>query len=213
MTDVEQLAAALRHDFAEPSPPPDRAWSRAIAVRLLDAVLSLRRPDDRAVTERLDGFERRFPAVESLGQLRALLTSYKSAALFAKDVLDLPEPSAVTVVRGLLDYLIRSIEGPGAEVERLRLWAQRARPQDYLTLQIPGVGLAVFQHLRMLYGANTIRPDGMVGRYVGSVLGHPVADVQALRLLEEAAQQARVRLRDIGPGDWAGAVERRRAGA
>ncbi|HSB55725.1 MAG TPA: hypothetical protein VLD58_15295 [Gemmatimonadales bacterium] len=211
MTDVEQLAAALRPDFAALTPAADRAWSRATAVQLLDCVLSLRRADGRGVSDRLDAFERRFPAVEQLPQLRSLLGSYKSPALFAKDVLDLPEPSSVTLLKALLDYLIRTVlDGPGAEVERLRLWAQRARPQDYLALHIPGMGLAGFQHLRMLYGANTTRPDALVSRYVATAIGRPVADVQSLRLLEEAAPLARIQLRDIDAAAWEAGLQRRR---
>jgi hypothetical protein len=210
MTDVEQLAAALRQDFPAPPPASHRAWSRATAVRLVDCVLSLRRADEGAVPDRLDAFERRFPAVEQLSQLRSLLGSYKSPALFAKDVLEAPDSSSTQVLRGLLDHLIRTaLDGPGAEEERLRLWAQRARPQDYLGLQAQGIGLAGFQHLRMLYGANATRPDRVVVRYVAAAIGRPVADVQGLRLLEEAAPLAQVQLRDIDQDGWAAALERR----
>lgn len=211
MTEAEQLAAALRQDFAGLTPWSDRAMTRPTAVRVLDVVLSLRRADDRPVSERLDAFERRFPAVEQLPQLRALLQSYKSQATFARDVLDLPEPSVVSVLRGLLDWLIRAIDGPGAEVERLRMWAQRARPQDYLKVPVQGLGLAGFQHLRVLYGANTARPDVTTGRYVAVAIGRPVADVQGLRLLEEAAQLAQVKLADIDPVAWSAGLESRRA--
>jgi hypothetical protein len=210
MTDVEQLAAALRQDFPDLPPAAGRSGSRATAVRLLDCVLSLRRPEDRSVSDRLDAFERRFPAVEQLPQLRSLLGSYKSPALFARDVLELAEPSSVTVLRGLLDYLIRAVDGPGAEVERLRLWAQRARPQDYLALHIPGMTLAGFQHLRMLYGANTVRPDPLMSRYVAAAIGRPVADVQGILLLEEAAPLARVQLPGVDAAAWNAALERRR---
>jgi hypothetical protein len=163
------------------------------------------------VPERVDAFARRFPAVEGLPQLRSLMQSYKSQALFAKDVLGLPEPSSVELLRALCDHLVKTVlDGPGAEVERLRLWAQRARPQDYLTVKAPGFGLAGFQHLRALFGANTTRPDGAIGRYLALVLGRPVADVQGILLLEEAAERAKVRLRDVDQGGWAQALERRR---
>ncbi|MFN8653774.1 MAG: hypothetical protein U0133_17845 [Gemmatimonadales bacterium] len=211
MSDVELLAAALPRDLPAPPPPPAGARVRAPAVQLLECVLTLRRGEE-SLPERLDAFERRFPAVEGLAQLRTLVQSYKSSALFAKDVLAHAEPSSVEMLRALCDYLVRTVlDGPGAEVERLRLWAQRARPQEYLAITAPGFGLAGFQHLRMLFGANTTRPDSAMGRYVAAVLGRPVADVQALLLLEQAAERARVRLPDAEPGGWAQALERRRS--
>lgn len=211
MSDVEQLAAALSRDLPAPAPPPAGARVRAPAVQLLECVLTLRRGEEKPVPDRLDAFERRFPAVEGLPQLRALVQSYKSSALFAKDVLAHAEPSSVELLRALCDYLVKTVlDGPGAEVERLRLWAQRARPQEYLAITAPGFGLAGFQHLRVLLGANTTRTDSAMGRYVAAVLGRPVADVQALLLLEQAAERAKVRLPDVDQGGWAQALERRR---
>lgn len=214
MSDVELLAAALHHDLSDSSRSTERARTRASAVRLLECVLALRRGEEKTLAERLDAFEGRFPAIEGLGQLQALIRSYKSTALFAKDVLEHAEPSSAELLRQLCDHLIRTVlDGPGAEVERLRLWAQRARPQDYLTLKVPGFGLAGFQHLRVLCGANTTRPDAEVGRYVAAVIGRPVAAVQGLLLLEEAAQRAKIQLGSLDRTAWARALEARRGAA
>jgi hypothetical protein len=203
MTDSDQLAAALRQDFPSPAPSRDPAWSRPPALRILDCVLAFRRNDTRPIDPRVDAFQRRFPAVESLPQLRALIVSYKSPGLFARDVLDSNEPAPAETLRALLEYLIRmATVGSGSEETRLKAWAACARPQDHLTLQIPGFGLAAFQYLRMLFGANTTRPDLQVGRYVAAVLGRPVSDVEALLLLEEAAPLVPVQLRDLAIADW-----------
>lgn len=203
MTDSEQLAAALRLDFPSPSPTRAPAWTRPPALRVLDCVLAFRRNDDRPVEPRVNAFQRRFPAVESLPQLRALIATYKSPGLFGRDVLDSNEPALAETLKALLEYLIRTaIVGPGSEETQLKAWAACARPQDYLTLPIPGFSLAPFQYLRMLFGANTTRPDLQVGRYVAAVLGRPVSDVQALLLLEEAAPLVPVQLRDLDIADW-----------
>src|SRR5262245_42115596 len=108
MTDAQRLAAALRRDFSGLPPSRDPAWSRAPAVRLIDCILSLRRPDDRPIAPALDAFERRFPAVESVQQLRALIGSYKSPALFAKDALESSDPARAQMLKSLIEYLVRA---------------------------------------------------------------------------------------------------------
>jgi hypothetical protein len=203
MTDSEQLAALLRRDFPNLVPTDNPAWSRAPALRVIDCVLSLNRDYNQFVVPRLDAFEGRFPAVETVLQLRSLIKSYKSLAAFANDALDYNDPGRAATLRGIVEYLVRTaLGGHGPETDQLNTWAEHARPQDYLVVQIPGFGLAGFQYLRMLFGANTTKPDVHVSRYVASAVGHPVSDVQALLLLEDAGNLGGVPLRDIDPTMW-----------
>jgi len=170
---------------------------------VIDCVLSLNRDYDQFVVPRLDAFEHRFPAVETILQLRSLVSSYRSPSAFTNDALDNKDPSKAAVLRAVVEYLVRAALGrPGSELDQLKAWAARARPQDYLTLQIPGFGLAGFQYLRMLFGANTTKPGVHVSRYVAAAVGHPVSDVQALLLLEEATSLLGLRLRDIDTTIW-----------
>ena len=207
MTDSEQLAALLQRDFPNLVPPDNSAWSRAPALRVIDCVLSLNRDYNQFVVPRLNAFEGRFPAVETVLQLRALIKSYKSLAAFANDALDYNDPGRAATLRGVVEYLVRTaLGGTGPETDQLKAWAEHARPQDYLVLQIPGFGLAGFQYLRMLFGANTAKPDVHVSRYVANAVGHPVSDVQALLLLEDASHLVKVRLRNIDTTMWESAA-------
>ena len=67
---------------------------------------------------------------------------------------------------------------------------------------IRGFGLAGFQYLRMLFGANTTKPDLHIRRYVGHCIGEPVTDMRALQLLEPAAKEAGISLRDFDTTIW-----------
>jgi hypothetical protein len=152
--------------------------------------------------------------VESIRQLGSLLSTYKSPALLAKNVLHSNDPTPAVTLQALVEYLMRmALAGSGSEVTQLKAWAACARPQDYLTLRIPGFNLAGFQYLRMLLGANTTKPDLPVGRYVASVLGRPVADVEALLLLEEAAPLVPLRLRDLTATSWMAPLGTKSTGA
>jgi len=213
-TDSEQLAAALRRDFPNVAPSANPAWSRAPALRVIDCVLSHNRHYDDFVVPRLNAFEGRFPAVETILQLRALINSYRSPAAFANDALNYNDPSRATTLRTVVEYLVRTaLGGSGPELEQLKAWAEHARPQDYLALQIPGFALAEFQYLRVLFGANTMKPDVRISRYVASAIGHSVSDVQALLLLEDAGRLVGLRLRDIDTTIWEDSARQRRPGA
>lgn len=204
MTDPERLAASLRRDFGAPVPSADRAWFRPLALRLIDCVLSLRKADERPIAPRLDAFRERFPAVESLRDLGSLLSTYRAPVLFAREVLETNDPSPAATLIALVDYLTRvALTGSGTEGAQLKAWAVCARPQDYLTLRIPTLSLQGFQYLRMLLGANTLRPTPHLSRYVLKVIGRPVSDVEAILLLEEAAPLVPLRLRDITGARWA----------
>jgi hypothetical protein len=88
------------------------------------------------------------------------------------------------------------------QLSRLEQWARTARPEGFLALRIPGFALAGFQYLRMLFGANTTKPDIHIIRLVGSQVGHPVSPIQALRMLEDAASEAGISLRDLDTTIW-----------
>jgi hypothetical protein len=214
MTDSEQLAAALRRDFPRVAPSADRAWSRAPAVRVIDCVLSLNRQYDTFVVPRLEAFEGRFPAVETVRQLHALINNYRSPAVFANDALSYNDPSRALTLRAVVEYLLRTaLGGHGSELDQLKAWAEQAHPQEYLTLQIRGFGLAGFQYLRMLFGANTAKPDVHISRYVAGAIGRSVADVQALLLLEEASHLVGLTLRDLDTTIWEQSARAHRPGA
>jgi hypothetical protein len=83
-----------------------------------------------------------------------------------------------------------TISGRGSAEEQLsniEHWATNAQPQEYSRLGIRGFGLAAFQYLRMLFGANTTKPYIHIYRFVECCVGHQVSPIQALRLLERCS--------------------------
>lgn len=202
--DHVRLAEAVSRDFPAPAPSTDRAWFRPPALRVIDCVLSLNRHYDRFVVPRLDRFEQEHPTTTSVKALRQLIASCSSAASFCATVLRYRDPARATTLSDVVDYLldaIGEIDG-NTEDERLAQWARDARPGDYLSLGISGFGLAGFQYLRMLFGADTTKPDVHVRRYVGHAIRRPVSDVRALYLLERAAKSHGRSLRDLDTSLW-----------
>ena len=90
---------------------------------------------------------------------------------------------------GVLRYLLEvqaAFNGP-SEASRLADWANQAKPYDYEPLGISGFGLSGFQYLRILLGAQAVKPDVHIRRFVSEAVGRPVQDVQALGLLKARA--------------------------
>lgn len=203
-TDHARLVAALRQLAPSVRKSSDRAWCREAAVRVIDCVLSLNRRYDSFVVPRLDGFERQHPDIHSVSDLQRLIATYSSPGRFVAEALDYNDEARAAMLSAVVDWFV-TVSGTGtyaAQLVNLEQWAAAARPGDYALLLIYGFGISGFQYLRMLFGGNTTKPDIHIRRFVASCVGHSVSDIDALLLLENAAPEAGVPLRDFDTTIW-----------
>jgi hypothetical protein len=207
--DAALLAAQLRRDFPaakeemwgnRASPPP---------IQVVDCVLSLRRPYEKVVLPRVRAFATRRPEIATCLDLRDLIGSYPGPAEFLAAELDTRHARRAATLVGVVDYVldVQARFDGGTEAERLLAWARWARPGDYLAVGVPGFGLAGFQYLRLLFGAETSKPDVHIIRYVSEAVGRTVTDIQALYALERASELVGVSVRALDSEIW-----KRRAG-
>src|SRR5713226_1341646 len=209
-TDHDKLVDALRHLAPSVRRSSDRAWRREPALRVIDCVLSLHRPYDSFVVPRLDSFERKHPEIRTVPELQELIATYPSPPLFVAKALDYQDEARAATLRAVVDLLV-TISGHGSYTEqmsKLQLWAANANPTEYIALHIGGFALGGFQYLRMLFGANTTKPDVHIRKYVASSVGHVVSDIKALELLECAAVKAHVKLRNLDTTVWENSARR-----
>jgi len=202
--DRARLVATLRRLAPSVRKSSDRAWVREPAVRVIDCVLSLMRRYDSFVVPRLDQFERRHPDVRAVPDLQRLIAAFRSADRFVTEALDYRHEERAATLDAVVNWLV-SISDGGSQAEQLaslERWASAAHPSDHMALGIRGFGLGGFQYLRMLFGANTAKPDVHICRFVESSVGHRVSDVEALELLEEAAREVGIVLRDLDTTIW-----------
>lgn len=122
----------------------------------------------------------------------------------SRDALNYNDARRERTLRGIADYLLTI--GPSyagaTEWERLTAWAQSARPADAASIGVKGFGLAGFQYLRMLLGAQTTKPDIHIIRYVSEIVGRRLMDWDALLLLEKASAKAGLPLREVDGEIW-----------
>ena len=79
------------------------------------------------------------------------------------------------------------------------LWVDKkltaASPSDWTFGPFRGLGLAGFQRLRVLFGANTVVPSKEIVAFVSTAVGRPMDAPEAVYLLERAAARLRYDLR------------------
>ena len=201
--DHERLVGALCRLAPSVRPSSDRAWTRPPAVRVIDCILSLNRNYDRFVVPRLDRFEQRFPAIRSVEDLNIGISMYATPHDFVIKTLEYNHEARANTL-GAVSSWLTGVSGSGTPCSRqarLEDWA-RQPDKGYSALGIRGFGLAGFQYLRMLFGANTTKPDFRVCEWTANAVGHRISAPTALRLLERAAPEANILLRDFDTTIW-----------
>jgi hypothetical protein len=167
-------------------------------------VLSLNRQYDSVVVPRLDRFERAHSEIATVSDLQALIATYSSPTRFVSEALNYHDEARAATLKAVADWFV-TVSGNGdydQQLSNLHGWATEAQPADYVMLGIRGFGLGGFQYLRMLFGANTTKPDVHIRDYVATSVRHSVSDIQALHLLEHAAQKVGIILVDLDTTIW-----------
>ena len=142
--------------------------------------------------------------MDSLAGLLKLIRSYPNPLEFSVHELDYQDVAHAWTLVGVIMYLLRVQTGfnGSSEAARLTQWANAVKPSDYETLGIPGFALSGFQYLRILFGAQTVKPAVHIRRFVSKAVGQPVANVKAIALLEAAGNDLGWSLADIDYAVW-----------
>jgi hypothetical protein len=202
--EIDTLADVLVSRFRHVSIREDYGWPQNSALSVIDCVLSLNQRYEGFVLPRLELFARRQPDIVELPHLSDLLTSYTEMGDFCLHELNYNHVQREQTLRGVVNFMISAQgchEGK-CEWDRLQTWAEASRPSDYVSVATAGFGLSGFQYMRMLFGAQTTKPDVHIMRFVSNVVGRTVSDVQALELLEKASAKAELPLREVDGAIW-----------
>jgi hypothetical protein len=207
--DAYLLAKQIEKDFPPGNPLQDAVWWSSPATRVIDCVLSLGINYERVVVPRVRAFTERRPKTTSCESLLRLIDEYDSPLAFQSTELNLRHTRKATALVGVLQYLVDIQKRfPGdEEIDRLGHWATWARPGDYLAVDAPGFALAGFQYLRMLFGAETVKPDTHILSYAESVLGRVItgnqrAEVAAIYSFERAGELLNRSVRQMDVSIW-----------
>ncbi len=205
---LTKALATLEVDTGGFKDRPNFGWG-CPALNVLDCVLSLRTNYNRVVLPRIRAFATACPHVRDLADLQEQMSRCESPLDFFQRELNFNSARKSEIVAGVTSYLLtiqKAYDG-ATEYERLAAWAQSAEPHEAYQVGVHGFGLAGFQYLRMLFGAQTTKPDMHIRAFVAKIIGRPVTDWEAMTLLDKAAQVGGFPLRDVDGAIWKEATQ------
>ena len=200
--DIDAVANRLEQiaPFCKPVDPD----LRSPAIKVIDCVLSLRTSYDRTVVPRLKDFKTKHPDTQQVTELAHLIASYQTPYEFILQELNFNSERKAEMLQQVLKFLFQIIQNTPhiSEEETLRKWAIQANPQECYTLNIKYFALAGFQYLRILFGADTSKPDVHIIRFVYKILNRNVSGIEALLLLEAASKRLGLSVRSVDSYIW-----------
>jgi hypothetical protein len=203
-TDVQLVADSIRLKFPADVPGKDWIWTAAPALKVIDCVLSLNRNYDRMVLPRTTAFRDQYPDTLSCRDLDTAMVEAGGPEIFLASRLNYRDPRRAMILHKVNRYLIEvqpTLPGQ-SEDQRLHAWAVHAQPSGYKSMRVSGFAIAGFQYLRMLFGAETVKPDVWVLRFVETTLGREVGPLEAVCLFELAGQAANRSIRWLDTLVW-----------
>lgn len=200
--DIAAVAKALKQiaPFCMPIDPD----LRSPAIKVIDCVLSLRTSYDRVVVPRLKNFRVKHPDTQQVTDLVNLMASYPTPYKFIQQELNYNSERKAKMLQQVVKYLCQIAQKTPSipEEENLKEWAMQANPQECYTLNIKYFAMAGFQYLRILFGADTTKPDVHIIRFVCKILNRNVSDIESLLLLEAASKRLGLSVRAVDSYIW-----------
>ncbi|RKU38203.1 hypothetical protein C6495_00375, partial [Candidatus Poribacteria bacterium] len=201
-SDIAAVAAKIETEIlpqvAGAEASADYGYNEATAVAVIDCVLSLNRKYDAFVVPRLETFMNRHPEIQKVGELAELIDSYPTPLDFSIEELNYRDENRARILREVVQFVCTIVQvvrtmvqefSAASEEEVLKEWALRAKPHECETLGIRGFKVAGFQYLRMLFGADTTKPDVHIIGFIADALNRKVSAYEALALLEAASER------------------------
>lgn len=203
--DIELVAAKISRDIPHVCASKEFIWTALPPIQIVDCVLSLNRHYDRFVLPRVKRFSQNRPDIRRCKDLLRDIESCRSPADFVSKELNYVHAARATTLHQVVRFVCTLVPDECTEtdeISRLKDWACHSRPHVSKSLGIRGFGLAGFQYLRMLFGAETTKPDVHIKRFVSKAVSRSVSDVHALTMLEAAAEISNVSLRWLDASIW-----------
>ena len=203
-SDVAAVAAILEQSKSEIIKTATPSWLHPSAVKVIHCVLALNRNFDKVVSPRLEAFIDNNPNIQGVVELANLIDSYPTPHAFVKQELNYNDKNRAPILLSVAEYTCSIVkEAPiVSEEEALKQWAIQANPLDYKTLGIKGFAIPGFQHLRLLFGAETVKPDVHIMEFLCVHLNRRVSKIESIYLLEAAAERVGLSIRNVDLFIW-----------
>jgi hypothetical protein len=171
---------------------------RNAAISLMDVVLAANRDYNKQVEPHVTRMRRTWPQL-TLAELKNMIAARDYIQF--KDVWGHKDQKKYELLRQLVDAALElPTQHDWSDYDRLHAWAGRAsvarRLADPLG-KIRNVGIATFQHLRIVFGIDTVKPDQRVREVLATEFGAPLSPVLAILAVEQIAGFAGMKVIEV----------------
>ena len=205
MTRQERITKILTkiREIAPDTLPRDTAvLDHTPAVKVINSVLSLGMDYRRVIEPKLNAFQDKPPDVRQVTELADFIEeNYQNPIDFLnKEFNYKPKPKSIrkaNAINSICEKLRGIINASTSvpEEDAIRQWALQAKPKGYRVWNIKEFRLTGFQWLRVLFGADTSKPDRRILKFLSKTLDENFPDsdkkkLEAVDLIEEVAKQS-----------------------
>ena len=176
-------------------------YENAVLV-CLDSVLSINRKYYTFVVPRITYFQNKYPDITRLKDLIKLIDDVGINGF--KECWNYNHPARVKMLYDLCNRLIEisNLYEDKNELISLRKWADHSSVNKYNDFDVTGIGFTTFQYIRMLFGANTVKPDVHIKNKISEIIGRKVNDRYAVELFESACNELKLNIADVEHYIW-----------
>ena len=206
---ITKILARIRQIAPDPLNRDNTVLDQSPAVKVINSVLSLGMDYRKVVKPKLDAFQEKNPDVRQVTELAAFIEEdYQTPIDFLNKEFNYKhKPKSIrkanainSVCEKLCGIINASLSVP--EEDAIRQWALQAKPKGYSVWNIKEFGIAGFQWLRMLFGADTVKPDRHIVNFLSDTLNEKVSPLESVELIEETSAHSEFSARDIDRIIW-----------
>ena len=197
-SEIKKVTQKIKQELVrKPRIKKDYVWG-CESLNIIDAVLSLNRNYKSFVVPRILSFKNKYPKILNVEDLIKLRSEYKSTYDFVREELKYNDRLRSKVLGKVMRKMLKIKDKHGS----LNHWAMTVGPEDCVNFNVDGIGLAGFQYLRMLFGAQTVKPDIYIKRFIQSIIKRSVSDSEAIVIMELSGLVLNWPIREIDNNIW-----------
>ncbi|MDE0398364.1 MAG: hypothetical protein OXL96_11220 [Candidatus Poribacteria bacterium] len=205
---IDKILARIREIAPDPLNRDNTVLDQSPAVKVINSVLSLGLDYRTVVKPKLDAFQENNPDVIQVSDLANLIARYPTPIDFlAQEFGYKHKPKSIrkaNAINSICEKLCGIINASPSVLEEdaIKQWALQAKPEGYRIWNIKEFRLAGFQWLRMLFGADTVKPDRHIINFLSHTLNPQISPLESVELIEETSAHSEFSARDIDRIIW-----------